>query len=58
VSFYVSRSSVAFPSPGHATVRPIAYLDKGGVRIEEIQLVNEGGVWKLDSYPFVGWYGP
>lgn len=58
VSFYVSRSSVAFPSPGHATVRAIAYLDKGGVRIEEIQLVNEGGVWKLDSYPFVGWYGP
>lgn len=58
MGYYVSRFSIAFPSPGHATVRAIAYIDKGAVRIEEIQLVNEGNGWKLDSYPFAGWYGP
>jgi hypothetical protein len=57
LGYFISRSSIQFPSPGHATVRAIAYIDHGPVRIEEIQLVNEGS-WKIDSYPFAGWYGP
>jgi hypothetical protein len=54
VAFYVSRSQISFPSPGNATVKVIAYMDNEGPRIEEFRLVNEGGTWKLDDDPFVG----
>jgi len=52
--FYVSRSQIAFPSPDNATVKVIAYMDNAGPRIEEFRLVKEGGSWKLDDDPFVG----
>lgn len=52
--FYISQSQISFPSPGNATVKVIAYFDTEGPRIEEFRLVNEGGVWKLDDDPFVG----
>jgi len=52
--FYVSRSQIEFPSPGNATVKVIAYMKDSGPRVEEFRLVNEGGTWKLDDDPFVG----
>jgi hypothetical protein len=55
VNYYISRAQIAFPSPGNATTQAIAYVENGDPRIEEIRLVKEGGVWKIDSYPFVGW---
>ncbi|MHB8895752.1 MAG: hypothetical protein ACYC99_11335 [Candidatus Geothermincolia bacterium] len=55
VNYYVSKAQIAFQSPGDATARAIAYVENGDPRIEEIRLVKEGGVWKIDSYPFVGW---
>jgi hypothetical protein len=54
VNFYISRSQIDFPSPGNATVKAIGYVEHEAPKVAEIRLVNEGGTWKFDSYPFVG----
>jgi len=54
VDFYVSKSRIDFQSPSSATAKVIAYMKNQSPRIEEISLVNEGGVWKIDSDPFAG----
>lgn len=55
VSYYLSRAQISFSDPDHATVKVIAYVERGDPKIEEVRLVKEGGVWRIDSYPFVGW---
>jgi hypothetical protein len=55
VNYYISKTQIDFPSPGTANVKTFVYLEHGTPRIEDVRLVNEGGVWKIDSYPYVGW---
>jgi len=53
-SYYINKAQIAFPSPDRATVKTIIYNEDGTPLIKTVKLVNEGGTWKIDSYPFAG----
>lgn len=57
VDYYVSWRDINIPYPTTATSVVIAYMDDGGPRSQTVRLVKEQGVWKIDSYPFVGLLG-
>ncbi len=57
VDFYVSWRDINIPYPTTATSVVIAYMRDGGPRTGTVRLVKEQGVWKIDSYPFVGLLG-
>ena len=43
------------PEPDRAEVQVIVYMEEGAPKFEKMRLVKEQGVWKIDSYPFIGW---
>jgi len=55
VDFFVKKRDLSFPEPGRAEVKAIVYMEDGAPRLEKMRLVKEQGIWKIDSYPFIGW---
>lgn len=55
VDYYINKRDINFTDENTATVKVIMYLNSGGPRIETMRLVKENGVWKVETYPFVGW---
>ena len=55
VDFYINKRDINLKDENTATVKVIMYLNSGGPRIETMRLVKENGVWKVETYPFVGW---
>lgn len=55
VEFYINRNDIHFTDQNTATAKVIMYMNRGGPRIETMRLVKENGVWKVETYPFVGW---
>lgn len=55
VGYYISRSSITFPSPGVAEAYVIAYIEKGISKKAKVQLILEPDGWKVSAYPFLGW---
>ena len=54
VDFFVKRSDLNFPEPDRAEVQVIVYMEEGAPSLEKMRLVKEQGVWKIDSYTFIG----
>lgn len=52
--YYISKSSINFPSPGVAEANVIAYMEKGMSKKAKVQLVQEPDGWKIFGYPFLG----
>lgn len=55
VDYYLSRPSINFSNPETATIRAVVYLEGNSPKVESLRLVKEDGIWKVETYPSVGW---
>ena len=55
VDYYLSRPSINFSNPETATIRVVVYLEGNSPKVESLRLVKEDGIWKVETYPPVGW---
>jgi hypothetical protein len=54
--YFLSKSSIKFSEPDRATIDAVVYLEGASPRFATIRLFRENGVWKVETYPFVGWF--
>jgi hypothetical protein len=55
VDYFLSKNSIKFTEPDRATIDAVVYMEGGSPRSATMRLFRENGVWKVETYPFVGW---
>lgn len=55
VEYKLNSSSIEFPADNKATIKAVVDFKDSSPSAETIRLVKEDGVWRIETYPFVGW---
>jgi hypothetical protein len=55
VDYQLRKNTIGFSDPNTATIKTVVDIEGSSPSVAEMRLVKEDGVWKIITYPFVGW---